>query len=686
MNKFMKYHLFIPWMLFLCITSLQAQQKSNLELTDLFNLEYVSDPQISPDGLQVVFVRNFKDIMADRDYSNLWISNIDGSRIRQLTQGNQNDYAPRWSNDGKKLAFLSNQQDEKVKLYLMHLDTRESTVLTNSATPPGSVAWSPDDKQLAFTQFVPEPKKSMLTIPGKPEGAEWNAAPIFIDKMNYRSDGVGYINPGNAQIFTLGIDGGTPRQRTFTSHNHGNPIWAKDGKSLFFSANLHEKHEFDPLNSEIYHLNLNSGEIKALTSRFGPDAEPILSPDGKRIAYTGFDDSFQGYRTTHLYIMNVDGSGIKNLTAELDRDAANPQWEGNGQGIYFQYDELGDSKVGHITLTGKFRTVVKGLGGMDLGRPYNIGTFTVSNNNRIAFTLGGAEHPADLAVWNVGSTTRITALNEDVFSFRKIGKTEEIWWESGFDGRRIQGWIVTPPDFDPTKKYPMILEIHGGPFAMYGPSFAYEIQAYAAAGYVVLYTNPRGSTGYGQEFGNLIHHDYPNHDYDDLISGVDALIAKGYIDPENLFVTGGSGGGVLTAWIVGKTTRFKAAVVAKPLINWTSFVLHADGPAFYAKYWLGKMPWEDQENYWRRSPLSLVGNVKTPTMLLTGEQDFRTPISESEQYYAALKLVGVETAMVRIPNASHGLVNRPSMLMSKTASILSWFNHYRDKKEVISIK
>jgi dipeptidyl aminopeptidase/acylaminoacyl peptidase len=285
-----------------------------------------------------------------------------------------------------------------------------------------------------------------------------------------------------------------------------------------------------------------------------------------------------------------------------------------------------------------------------------------------------------LAIWNGGEIKRLTNVNEDLFSYRKIGKTKEISWESSFDKKQMQGWIVTPPNFDPTKKYPLILEIHGGPFAMYGPSFTYEIQAYAAAGYVVLYCNPRGSTGYGQEFGNSIHHDYPNHDYDDLMSGVDAVISKGYIDTNNLFVTGGSGGGVLTAWIIGKTNRFKAAVVAKPVINWYSFVLNADIPAFFAKYWFGKMPWEDVEYYHKRSPISLVGNVKTPTMLLTGEQDFRTPISESEQYYTALKLQGVESAMVRIPNASHGLVNRPSMLLSKTAAILSWFNYYKDKK------
>jgi acylaminoacyl-peptidase len=596
-----------------------------------------------------------------------------------LTQGNQRDFSPVWSPDGSKIAYRSNGQDERVKLFVLYLDTRESVALTNSANAPGSVTWSPDGQSLAFTQFVPKAKKSMLTIPGKPQGAEWNEPPIFIDELNYRSDGAGYLPSGKSQIFTIGLSGGRARQRTFEDKNYGSPIWSADGKTLFFSANLNEDLIAEPANSEIHQLDLSDGSIKTLTDRFGPDSNPVLSPDGKMIAYTGNDDSFQGYQVTNLYIMNTDGSGVKNLTADLDRDAGDPQWESNGKGIYFQYSEKGGVKVGHVTLSGKIRTVVEGLGGLDLGRPYNAGSYSVSTNNRFAYTLGGA-HPADLAVWVDGNVKQITAVNDDVFSYREIGKVQEIGWKSSFDQLDIQGWIVTPPGFDPSKKYPFILEIHGGPFAMYGNSFSYEVQAYAAAGYVVLYTNPRGSTGYGQEFGNSIHHDYPNHDYDDLMSGVDAVIEKGYIDTKNLFVTGGSGGGVLTAWIIGKTNRFKAAVVAKPVINWTSFVLHADNPAFFAKYWFGALPWEDIENYWRRSPLSLVGNVKTPTMLLTGEKDFRTPISESEQYYAALKLVGVEAAMVRIPNASHGLVNRPSMLMSKSASILSWFNHYRDQE------
>ncbi|MEP4375531.1 MAG: prolyl oligopeptidase family serine peptidase, partial [Algoriphagus sp.] len=531
----------------------QAQQKTNLQLTDLFDLEYISDPQISPDGSKVIYVRNFKDIMTDRDYGNLWMVNIDGTQNRPLTQGNQRDSDPVWSPDGSKVAYRSNGQDEKTKLFVLYLDTKISVALTNSANTPGSPTWSPDGQSLAFTQFVPKAKKSILSIPAKPEGAEWNAAPIFIDEMNYRGDGSGYLRSGKSQIFTIGISGGTARQRTFEDKNYGAPIWSEDGKSLFFSANLNEDLIAQPNNSEIHQLNLTTGSIKALTDRFGPDANPMLSPDGQLIAYTGNDDTFQGYQVTNLYVMNVDGTGVKNLTADLDRDAGNPQWEANSKGIYFQYDEKGDTKIGHVAFTGKIRTVVEGLGGLDLGRPYNAGAYSVSNNNRFAYTLGGGDHPADLAVWVDGNMKRITAVNDDVFSYREIGKVEEIWWKSSFDGIDVQGWIVTPPNFDPSKKYPMILEIHGGPFAMYGNSFSYEVQAYAAAGYVVLYTNPRGSTGYGQDFGNSIHHDYPNHDYEDLISGVDAVIAKGYIDTANLFVTGGSGGGVLTAWIVGKT-------------------------------------------------------------------------------------------------------------------------------------
>ncbi|TVZ27702.1 acylaminoacyl-peptidase [Gillisia sp. Hel_I_86] len=656
---------------------LVAQQSDKLELLDIFNLEYISDPQISPDGKQVVYVRNFKDVMTDKNLSNLWIVNFDGTQNRPLTTGNTLDNYPRWSPDGKKLLFKSNR-DGEMRLYLMWLDSKQPLVLSNSNDLPGAISWSPDSKFIAFSKFVTKENASPIKMPKKPEGAKWNEAPKYITDMNYRADGAGYLKSGNTQLFIVSIDGHTPRQLTFTGFDHGAPIWGKDGKNLYFSANLKEDHELDPMNSEIHKLNITDGKITMLTERQGPDSDPIISTDGKKIAYLGFDDRLQGYQLSQLYIMNTDGSGSKNISEEFDRDISDISWDKNSNGLYFQYNDKGNTKLGYISTSGKVKGITKDMGGLSLGRPYNAASYSIAENGNYAFTSGKNAMLSDLGVGNNGNDRVLTDVNSDLLSFKKLGKVEEIWWKSSVDKRDIQGWIVTPPDFDPNKKYPMILEIHGGPFASYGNVFSAEIQLMAAAGYVVLYTNPRGSTGYGEEFGNLIHHDYPNNDYHDLMSGVDAVLEKGYIDKENLFVTGGSGGGVLTAWIVGKTERFKAAVVAKPVINWTSFVLYADNPGFFAKYWFGKKPWEDPESYFKRSPLNYVANITTPTMLLTGEEDYRTPIAESEQFYSALKLEGVETAMVRIPGSGHGIANRPSNLVAKVAAILSWFEKYKD--------
>ncbi|WP_154223580.1 S9 family peptidase [Marinicella rhabdoformis] len=665
-------------LLTLSLSTTYASESNKLELLDVFNLEYVSDPQISPDGQKIIYVRNFKDVMTDKNHSNLWIVDFDGKNNRPLTTGNHNARSVKWSNDGKKIVYLSNHADDKTKLYLMWMDSKQSVALTNTKSAPSQVAWSHDDKHLVFTQFVEKTKPSLIKMPAKPKGAKWNKPPVYIDDMNYKADGRGFLPAGNQQIFMLSTDGGTPRQLTDTAHNHQSPVWAADKKSIYFTANLHENHEHEPLNAEVYQLQLADLSIKALTKRFGPDSNAQLSPDGKKIAYVGFNDTFQGHSIRELYVMNADGSEPKSISQPLDRSVQSMAWAADSKGLYVQYTDKGDGKLALIKLSGKSKIVAENLGGLSLGRPYNAAAFSVSNNNRIAMTLGGTEHPADLATIHNNKTRRLTQLNDDLFSYKKLGKVKEIWWESSADQRQVQGWLVTPPDFDPSKKYPLILEIHGGPFASYGSVFSAEVQLFAAAGYVVLYANPRGSTGYGQEFANLIHHDYPNNDYHDLMSGVDKAIAEGYVDEEQLFVTGGSGGGVLTAWIIGHTDRFKAAVVAKPVINWISFVLYADNPGFFYKYWFPNKPWEDTENYLKRSPLSYVGNVTTPTMLLTGEEDHRTPMAETEQYYAALKLQKVESAMVRIPGAGHGIANRPSNLVAKVSSILAWFEKYRD--------
>ena len=447
-----------------------------------------------------------------------------------------------------------------------------------------------------------------------------------------------------------------------------------------FSANRHDDWEHDPLDTEIYEVGLEERTIRALTNRRGPDNAPAVSPDGERIAFVGFDERYQGYQVSTLYVMNRDGDAPSKLTASLDRDVIAPRWKNDSAGLFFRYDDRGDTRIAFVPLDGDVQTLTTHVGGTSIGRPYSSGSFSVAENGRIAFTLARSDRPADVAVAGPQSEAQaVTALNDDLLGHRSLGEVEEIWYESSFDGRRIEGWIVKPPHFDATKKYPLILEIHGGPFASYGPSFSSEIQLYTAAGYVVVYTNPRGSTSYGEEFGNLIHHAYPSHDFDDLMSGVDAVLERGYVDEDRLFVTGGSGGGVLTSWIVGKTNRFRAAVAAKPVINWYSFVLTSDAYPFFYKYWFPGLPWDHERHYMSRSPISLVGNVTTPTMLLTGEEDHRTPISESEQYYQALQLRKIPTALVRLPGASHGIATRPSQLIAKVAHILKWFEIYDEE-------
>ena len=316
-----------------------------------------------------------------------------------------------------------------------------------------------------------------------------------------------------------------------------------------------------------------------------------------------------------------------------------------------------------------------------MGRPYTSGAFSVSNNGRYAATVANAQDLANIGVGTRRQDMRqLTDVNSDVFGQVELARVEEITWQSSADGQDIQGWIAYPPNFDPNGSYPMILEIHGGPHTAYGPNFSGEVQLMAAAGYVVFYTNPRGSTSYTEAFANEIDKDYPGQDADDLLSGVDALIARGFIDEERLFVTGGSGGGVLTAWLIGMDDRFAAAAVGKPVINWTSFVLSADIGPMIQPYWFGTLPWEDQENYWRRSPLSLVGNVETPTMVFVGGEDRRTPVHEAEQYYIALQMRDIPSRFVRIPGAYHGIASRPTRLMQKVGHILAWFEEYDPAK------
>ncbi len=645
---------------------------------DVFRLHYISSPTVDSQGERILYLRNSMDIMKDRRRSSLWQIEVDGQQHRPVVAGVDSVGNVALAPDDLRVAYTT-RDDVGTQIFLHWLDTGASAPLTRLAESPRHLSWSPDGHWLAFSMLVRSKPPTMGKLPAKPKGAEWAAAPVVVDRTIYRSDGMGNYPHGFLQVFVISAAGGSPRQVTDGEfHHNGDIAWSADGKSLYVVANRNPDWDTDIANSEIYRVTLADGEVTALTDRKGRDAEVRTSPDGRHIAYTGWDDEGLGHHRSGLYLMASDGSGKRELLSGLDRDIVNPQWSADGERLFFQYDEKGDTVLAVTDLQGNISELTRGLGGQSLGRPYSGGEYAVGGEDVYAFTLGTTRHPAELGSGRPGGAKprQLTRLNENLLAHRAVSPVEELWVKSSADGRPVQAWMALPPGFDPETKYPLILEIHGGPHTNYGSRFSAEVQLYAAAGYVVLYVNPRGSTSYGAEFANLIHHAYPGQDYDDLMSAVDEVVARGFVDTGRLYVTGGSGGGVLTAWIVGSTDRFRAAVVAKPVINWTSFVLTADMPPYFTRYWFESMPWEDPMAYWNRSPLSLVGKVTTPTMLLTGEADLRTPMAETEQYYQALKLRGVDTTMVRIPGASHSIAKRPSQLLAKVAAILAWFERY----------
>jgi dipeptidyl aminopeptidase/acylaminoacyl peptidase len=646
---------------------------------DVFELEIAADPQISPDGSQVAYARRSNDIMTDQTRSNIWVVGTDGRGHRPLLSGTDSYSSPRWSPGGGRLAYISSAEGRGPELYVRWMDTGQTALLSNLPASPGAISWSPDGSQIAFTAHVKGEGAKLATPPEKPEGAEWAPPVIVIDSLNYRADGRGYLEPGNTHVFVIPADGGTPRQVTSGDFNHGGPLaWSPDGSTIVMSSNREDEWEFNRGNTELWSVDVAIGDMQQLTDRFGPDRSATYSPDGSKIAYLGYDDMRMGYHNAGVYVMNVSDGSIDELTSGFDRSVGAVAWAGSSSRLYIQYDDHGKRHLATLSMNGRIQSIADDLGSANVSRPYTSGGFSVADNGAYAYSAGAPNRPADVAAGRRGGNPSIlTNLNDDLLGHKTLGNVEEITWQSSAGGLEVQGWIVTPPDFDADKDYPLILEIHGGPFTAYGPHFSVETQLYAAAGYVVFYTNPRGSTSYGYDFANEIHHNYPGQDYDDLISGVDAVIARGYIDEDQLFVTGGSGGGVLSAWIVGKTDRFAAAVVAKPVINWISETLYSDISTSVPVYWFEKYPWEDPQEYWRRSPLSLVGNVSTPTMLLTGESDHRTPMPESEQYYQALQLRKIDSALVRVPESSHGIATRPSNQIAKVDNILAWFAKYR---------
>jgi len=657
------------------VAAVPAQTPKKLTLDMYWDMETVSNPEISPDGKQIIYTRGWVDKMNDRRRSSLWIMNADGARNRFLTDGSN----ARWSPDGTRIVFTRDGEPRGTQIFVRWMDAEGATSqITHLEKSPGSVTWSPDGQLIGFSMIVPKRDSWNIRMPQRPEGARWTETPRIVESVTYRRDRIGFLEEGYTHIFTVPATGGTPRQITSGNFNHGGfgggageLDWTPDGKEILFSGLRTEDWDHQWRESEIYAVNVKDKTFRQLTHRSGPDGNPEVSPDGKWVAYTGYDMTDDTWVDAKLYVMGIDGSNPRVLTPNLDRTPGSLTWAADGSGIYFTTTDKGTRNVWWASSKGEVKQLTQGNHMLSLD--------SLNGNGVAAGVRSSYYNPGDVVTFSVARPAEIkqlTAVNEDVLGDIKLGEVEEIWYTS-LDNMKIQGWIIKPPDFDPKKKYPLMLSIHGGPHSSYNADFNFGWQEHAANGYVVLYTNPRGSTSYGSAFGNAIKFAYPSKDFDDLMRGVDETIAKGYVDDRNMFVYGCSGGGVLTAWTVGHTDRFRAASSNCPVIDWISFVGTTDGSTWYRNF--KNMPWEDPSEHLRRSPLMYVGNVKTPTMLMTGVNDLRTPISQTEEFYEALRVRKVPTAMLRFNDEFHGTTSKPSNFMRTQLYLRYWFEKFMVK-------
>ena len=647
----------------------QAQEPAPRRLTlELYlQMQGVREPQIAPDGTRIVYTRTWINALEDARESDLWLMNADGTRKRQLGKGS----GAIWSPDGTRIAYLAPGEPKGNQIWVRWMDAEgAASQVTHLTESPRDIAWSPDGTQIAFRARVGGEPGWRIPMPKRPEGAKWTPAPRIVERAVYRRDRRGFIDDGRWQIFLVSADGGPARQISSGEYDYGAPVWSPDGSTIYFSGLLREDAEYVWRESEIYALDVATGRTTQLTHRRGPDAGPVVSPDGGRIAYTGYDFTEQTYIERQLYVMRADGSGARSLTPELDRSPVDVRWSADGTQIYFTLSREGTRNLWVVPADGSAapRPVTSGA--------HLLTTSSIARDGTAVATISSPHEPGDVYAFNVREPERLrrlTRVNETLLAGVRLGALEEVRATS-VDEFEIQGWVVKPPDFDPANRYPLILSIHGGPHGMYNVGFNFAWQNHAANGYVVLYTNPRGSSGYGTEFGNAINRAYPGKDFDDLMAAVDAVVAQGYIDERNMYVYGCSGGGVLTAWVVGHTDRFAAASSNCPVIDWLSFVGTTDGISWYRNF--DNLPWEDPSEHLRRSPLMYVGNVKTPTMLMTGVKDLRTPISQTEEFYAALKLLRVPTAMIRFNDEWHGTSSKPSNFLRTQLYLRHWFERY----------
>jgi dipeptidyl aminopeptidase/acylaminoacyl peptidase len=658
-------------------TAASQETRSATRLTNdrYFDFERVSNAQISPDGARIVYTRQQANKIEDRWDSSLWIMNADGSQHRFLTKGSN----PRWSSDGKRILYIADGEPRGPQIFVRWIDTDGgATQVTHATEKVADARWSPDGKSIAFSMFVQEKNTWKIGMPDAPQGAKWLSAPRVVETLHYRQDQVGFLEDGHAHLFVVSADGGASRQITSGKWSAGAgelrgavPIdWTPDSKAIVFEGDRIAEADLHYQTSELLVAEIASGAIRELVATPGNWRRPAVSPDGKTVAFTGYPQSKRTHSVSDLYVISFAGGEMRKISGDYDRDPLNLRWSPDSAAVYFDADDRGSRNIQFASIAG---------GGV---KPVTTGAHVLtmdsaSSDLMAVGTRTDPENPPDVVRYNLrrpGEMTQLTHVNAGLLAGMRLAKTEELNFTSSGNAK-VQGWVVKPPDFDPAKKYPLILEIHGGPFSMYTVAFNYMFQNFAANDFVLLYVNPRGSTGYGTAFSGGIDHNYPGPDYDDLMAGVDATIAKGVIDTTHMYVSGCSGGGVLSSWVIGHTDRFAAAAVRCPVIDWLSMTGNTDIPLFTYSFFQ-KPFWEDPSDWLSHSSVMTVGKVTTPTLLMTGVLDRRTPMPQTEEYYAALKVRGVPVKLLQFEGEYHGTASKPSNFIRTQLYMMSWFKQY----------
>lgn len=664
-----------------------SDQSALIQLEDYLDFETVGNPQISPNGTSIIYTRRRIDKMNDKRVSTLWIMNADGSRNRQLMKGS----GALWSPDGTRISFVKPDDNDTPQIFVRFMDAEGlATQVTSFEHAPRSMAWSPDGKQIAFVVRVPFKTEWSIKLPGKPKGAKWKEDPAIIDTLHYRQDRVGLTNTGFDHIFVVPAEGGTPRQLTDGKWNVGRRgigaiagapalSWSPDGERIAFDGPgkpIESPHWFE---SHINIVDVASKELTSLTEGHGMFGGPAYSPDGRQIAFSGYPEHDTSYPVSKLYVTSENSGKMRTLADDLSDSPQSVTWTPDGKNVVYTMNKEGQRNLHTVDLSGNNRAVTKGNQVLSFG--------SIADTGAMAIVMTTSDMPTTVTVLKElreHSTLKpLTDVNSDIFMGKTLGKVEEIWYDSEAgtgESTDVQGWIVYPPDYEEGKSYPLMLSIHGGPHAMYNSGFNFTFQEFAARGYVVLYTNPRGSTGYGTDFANAIRYRYPGPvDYADLMNGVDYVIDKGIADEDRMFVTGCSGGGVLTTWVIGQTDRFKAAAALCPVVNWIGMSGTTDVVGWLYNFF-PKPFWKDPKPWLDHSTIMHVGNVETPTLLMTGTKDLRTPLGEAEEYFAALKIRGVPTKLVPMEGEYHGTRSIPSNYLRTSLMLRKWFDEYDPAK------